>query len=136
MIELIVSDCTNISLPVYTTVAVIPPLHIPLWVHPYPIKRQDANQQHVLAMIYVYGKAENELNLLDPLKLYPGNVSAASQYAYESQDSGLMTTVIVMFDKGHVLNALDANGYYDITIVGYMHTGQFYFGTDEIWITD
>jgi predicted outer membrane repeat protein len=136
VIELTVSDCAHVSMPACTVVTVIPPLQAPLWLHPYPVRRQDTDQQHVLAMLYVYGTAEDEIDLADPLILYPGNVPAASQYAYETHDGGLLTTVIVMFDKGRVLNALEANGYYNITIAGQLHTGRFYFGTDEIWVTD
>ncbi len=136
VIELIVSDCAHISMPAHTIVTVTGPMQTVLWLHPSPVKRDDADQQHVLGMLYVYGKAENDIDLTAPLTIYPGGVEAVSQYAYESQEGGLLTTVIGMFDKNQVLDVFAANGYYDVSLVGRLHTGQVYFGMDQIWITD
>ncbi len=81
------------------------------------------------------GVSKNEIDLDEPLMLYPGGIKAMRQYAIQSARPGSQhTTVFASFNKAELVNAVPENGRVELRVFGLFETGQYFYGTDTVTI--
>jgi len=133
-IELVVNDGEEDSEPDQVVITVIAPMEANLWVVPRVINRYSRMRQ-IMAMVRLAGVSRDQVDAETPLMLYPGGIEALSQRASECGRGGTRGTMILAsFDKSDLMDATTENGRVGLTAVGRLKSGQYFCGTDTIWI--
>jgi len=135
-ISLVVSDGALLSNPDQVTVTVIQALDSQLWLYPNQIQRGSCGSSYVIGMVRLYGISKSEVDFNQPLTIYPGGVQAYYQYGSEFVDGTVITTVVGLFDKTQLTNAIPSNGQVDLTVVGRLQSGLYFSGTDTVLFTN
>jgi subtilisin family serine protease len=132
-IELKVYNGTDFSAPDYCTINVLGPVHCRLRINPRYINRY-GRDGILMAMFFMPHGIEPQEIADEPLILYPGQIESQWKFAYELGRGRFRQTVVFgYFSKKDVLKE-STKVSNEITIIGRLVTGQYFFGTDNIWI--
>ena len=133
-VELIVNDGQEDSEPDQVVITVIAPMQANLLVVPRVINRYSSLPQ-IMAMVRLAHIWKDQVDAEKPLLLYPGGIEATSQRASECGRGGTHATMIIAsFDKSDLMDAASENGSVELTGVGRLKSGQYFYGTDTIRI--
>lgn len=134
-IQLIVNDGLADSLPDDVNIAVIAPVNGTLKITPRMINRK-SNQPNILAFVKLpdnIGRSAIDTNEL--LVLYPGGIKSTRQWISPVGEGGSrLDGIFGFFDKAALMNAAPTDGDIELNVVGKLKSGQFFYGTDSIWI--
>ena len=134
-IELIVNDGIDDSEPDQVVITVVPPMESQLWVFPRVIN-QHSRQPKILAWVRLpEGVTKDQVDSDQPLTLYPAGSEAIRQYIFQYRRRGVQqTNILAFFDKAELMDAVPDNGRVELQVVGQLQTGQYFYGTDTVWI--
>jgi predicted outer membrane repeat protein len=136
-IQLIVNDGTEDSEPDEVSITVIGPIEAPLWAFPRLIRRSDGGFPHILALVTLPETSKDEVDGDQPLLMYPGTIEATRQYVFEySRQESIHTGIFAFFSKEELAEAVPDNVEVRLHVVGQMKTGQYFYGTYLVEITD
>jgi hypothetical protein len=141
VISLIVNDGTVDSEPNEVNITVVGPVEANLCVTPKVLNyywpgRNSCFQPRIMAMMRLpKGITKNQIDSNEPLLLYPGEIEA--DWTWISRDFDCKcrvwnTTILALFDKDELMDAIPNNGQVKLAVVGQLKTGQYFFGTDNI----
>jgi len=133
-VELVVNDGTIDSEPDEVVITVVGPVEAYLWVFPYVIPRGDSGWPYILAMVRLSDISEDQVDITQPIRLYPGGGEAIYQHVYQHSGELVRTTVIAVFAKEDLTEAVPENGKADLEVVGQLDTGQHFFGSHSVFI--
>ena len=135
-IQLLVSDYSLTSVPDQTLITVVEPIDGQLWLYPYGIKRGNCGSKYIIAMVRLYEISENQVDLNEPVTIYPGGTESYYKYTFQHEDGIVVTTVVALFNKAQLLASIPNNGIMDMTVVGKLKSGQYFAGTDKVMISN
>lgn len=107
------------------------PADVTIW--PYQISRTGGGA-YVYALVRLFDIHKSQVDLSVPLTITPGNVQAFSQYASEQSNGTVITTIIALFYKSQLTDAIPTNGPITLTVTGQLTSGQQFSGPDVITI--
>ena len=136
IISLIVNDGTFDSEPNEVVITVIAPFEGKLDITPDVLNCR-SNQPNIMAMMRLpKGVTKDQIDTNQPFLLYPGEIEANSLLINPQACLGGRinqgTTILASFDKDKLMAAIDANGTFELVVVGQLKTGQYFYGTDDI----
>ena len=136
IISLIVNDGTFDSEPNVVVITVIAPFEGKLDITPDVLNCRN-NQPNIMAMMRLpKGVTKDQIDTNQPFLLYPGEIEANSLLINPQACLGGRinqgTTILASFDKDKLMAAIDANGTFELVVVGQLKTGQYFYGTDDI----
>jgi hypothetical protein len=127
IIQLIVNDGTEDSLPDFVTITVVEPIRTLLWVYPQPIVRSSSAMPYIYTLLNLDDIPNGDIDDSQPILLYPGAAEPAALYI--SPDScGDGTTIFAIYNKQDLLDALPEDGKYDLKVVGKLKSGPYFYG--------
>ena len=136
-IELVVNDGKEDSEPNYVVITVIAPIEGTLSVMPHTInllnEQASAKIAAMLRLPPVITK--NQIDSTQELLLYPGETAALRQniLSYDVNDAQRVW-ILALFDKSEFLNTAGTGGEIEVDVVGQLKTGQYFFGSDTVWV--
>ena len=135
VIELIVNDGINDSLPDQVVITVVGPIEARLKIIPQTINRHSQGR-HIWAHIRLpAGIAEDQIDMSEPLLLYPGSIAASNQRVTHSHSQAdVRTSILGLFDKAALTDAVTDDGPAELQVVGRLMTGQYYYGCDTVTV--
>jgi len=135
VIELIVNDGINDSLPDQVVITVVGPIEARLKIVPQTINRH-SQARHIWAHIRLpAGIAEDQIDMSEPLFLYPGSIAASNQRVTHSHSQAdVRTSIFAPFDKAALMDAVADDGPAELQVVGRLMTGQYYYGCDTVTV--
>ncbi len=140
VIRLVVNDGAEDSEPDDVVVTVIEAMEAELWIFPTLIRRHGGYCEITAIVRMPQGIERNELDLEQPLLLYPGEIEAMSQYAIQwSIQQSTRTSIYAFFDKESLMDAVPDDGRVELQVVGQLKTGRYFYGSDTVrvvsWLT-
>jgi len=139
VIKLIVNDGIDDSQPDYVDVNVVAPLEADLRMLPRVINRY-SRMRRIMAFVRLHeGVTKDEIDSNELLMLYPDGseegIEAERQFVIQCHRCRTQQTYIfAFFDKAELMDAVPYNGRVELQIVGSLTTGQYFYGSDNIWI--
>ncbi len=132
-IQLVVNDGYADSAADDVNVTVVAPLEGTLKITPTTINRK-SNQPDIRASIKLPGNiAKNDVDLSEPLVLYPGGIKATSQQVSPAGNgSQKLNEIATSFDKAALMNAVPADGNIELKVAGKLKSGQYFYGCDTV----
>ncbi|MBN2593889.1 MAG: hypothetical protein JXA81_10310 [Sedimentisphaerales bacterium] len=114
---------------------VIEAIQAQLWVFPIVIHR-DMGDWEIMAMLRLpEGIKRSDIDLGQPLVLYPGEIEAIQQYAVQCGGRWRpRTTVFAFFDKAELMDSIPDDGPAELQVAGKLKTGQLFYGYDTVRI--
>jgi hypothetical protein len=136
-IELIVNDGRQDSLPDDVNVTVIGPSESFLLTYPRPIKRNAGPRKIRVLLCAPHGIEKDQVDLNKPLIAYPGGIEAIRQRVGKRRIEGVrQTTVIARFDKSELMAFVPENGTTELTVIGQLKNGEYFYGTDLVMVIE
>jgi len=137
VIELIVNDGIYDSLPDQVIITVVGPIETYLKIVPQTINRHSQGR-HIWAHIRLpAGIAEDQIDMSEPLFLYPGSIAASNQRVTHSHSQAdVRTSIFALFDKAALMDAVADDGPAELQVVGRLMTGQYYYACDTVTVID
>jgi len=138
-IELIVSDGIEDSEPDYVDVNVVAPLEANLRMMPRVINRY-SRMPRIMAFVRLpEGITKNDIDSNQPLMLYPAGseegIRAMRQFIFRPRRYGTEhTSIFAFFYKAELMDAVPYNGRVELEVVGSLTTGQYFYGSNKVWI--
>jgi len=133
-IELVVSDGIDYSEPDSVVVTVEAPVRGRLWIFPRVLGVRRRNGI-VLAWLTLPSRVRTEDVSNQKLELYPGAVTATTQYVIQTgRNRNVRTHVFAFFPADQVASALGAETKVVVSVVGRLHDGRYFFGSDRVRI--
>jgi Tol biopolymer transport system component len=133
-VTLVVNDGQEDSEPDQVVITVIAPMKADLWVLP-PVINRYSSIPHIMGIVRLPRIWKDQVDAEKMLVLYPGGIEATSQRVSECGRGGTHATMILArFDKSALMDAARDNGSVELTGVGRLKTGQYFYGTDTIRI--
>jgi parallel beta-helix repeat protein len=112
-----------------------PPIEARLHIFPPVMSRCGPLQQVMAALRLPEDISKEQVDSNEPLLLYPGEISATSQYVFEFPPWRPEYVVVLgFFDKAELMDAVSDNGKVELKVAGKLTTGQGFFGKDIVWI--
>jgi len=135
VIELVVNDGINDSLPDQVIITVVGPMEADLRVLPRKINPH-SRMKNVLAIIRLPAEiAEDQIDISEPLLLYPGSIAASNQRVTHSHSQAdVRTSIFALFDKAALMDAVTDDGPVELQVVGRLMTGQYFYGCDTVTV--
>ncbi|MHC4638807.1 MAG: right-handed parallel beta-helix repeat-containing protein [Planctomycetota bacterium] len=135
-VTLIVTDGYEDSEPNDVVITVTEPVETSLKLTPGVINRDTSGPQEITGRLDINPDVDTDLlNLNALLTIYPGEVPALEQRLM-GRGRGMQSRscIIASFDKQELLDAVNENGYAELTAVGQLITGQYIFASDIVLI--
>jgi predicted outer membrane repeat protein len=135
--ELVVNDGTEDSEPNYVDINVVKAVKGLLSISPQVINRQ-CEQKRIIAMLHLPGSiTKDQIDGSQKISLYPGGIEAVNQYVLPNYTNRSKSCFIfAFFDRDDVLESIGGNGFVKVYAVGQLKTGQNFYGSSTIIITD
>ena len=137
LIDLIVSNGIEDSVPDQVVVTVVESVESTLWLFPRVVNRY-GYQPRIMAWLRLpKGIAKDQVKSDQALLLYPGGIEATSQQAIQlARGDNALTFVYAWFDRPEVMTAVPDNGKAEFRVVGALEGGGYFHGTDTIMIVE
>jgi len=97
---------------------------------PRVINRHGRMTKVLATMRLPEGNTRDQIDSEEPLVLYPGGIESIQQWVV----CGREVMVFAFFDEAELMAAVPDNGRVELLIVGQLKTGEFFSGTDTVWI--
>jgi len=108
---------------------------VPLWIEPLEIDRHGGTPEIMAMLRLPKGITDDQLDMNQPLMLYPGGIEAIYQFTCEySGRIAIRTSVFACFDKNELMDAVPDDGPVELTVAGSLGTGQNFYGSDTMTI--
>ncbi len=134
-IELVVNDGSIDSEPDEVVITVVEPMEAQLWIFPATIHRHRGFPEITAVVRLPEGITKDQIDIGQPLLLYPGGIEAMCQGAIQWCGWGIpRTSIIAFFSKADLMDAVPDNGYSELFVVGQLNTGQYFYGSDFVRI--
>jgi hypothetical protein len=133
--ELVVNDGIADSEPNHVDITVVEPIKSTLCIVPKIINGR-SHEQKILAMLRLpAGITRKQIDHRQKLLLYPGEIESSFQLVLPCGQRGVeQYSILAFFDKPDLLDAIGKAGKAQIDIVGNLKTGQYFYGSDTVWI--
>jgi hypothetical protein len=130
VITLVVSDGNNLSAPDQVVITVIEPLEVQIKFTPQTLNCKSKGNLVKAHMTLPQGFTGKDVNKRETAALEPYGLPARLIHV----SSGISRKVTISFDRGTFTRALigDSNDTAEVTAVGQLKSGQYFFGTDTI----
>ncbi len=111
------------------------PLEAELWVLPCFINRDRPRPARIWTLLRLpEGIAKDDIDNGQPLRLDPGDIEAANQYAFEWYEDGILRAgIIASFDKAELMTAVP-DGEVELKVAGQLITDQDFYGIQTVTI--
>lgn len=95
-----------------------------------------SQKQTILALIRQSKEiSTNVIDIYEPFVLYPGEIEANSQFCVPTgQTDRSNVKIYAVFDKAKLLAAIQDNEHSEITVVGLLKSGEYFYCTDNVRI--
>ncbi len=136
IIRLTVDDGIDVSEPDEVLIDVIGPIESNLRIFPRVINRH-SRMKTIAAMIHLPEDVpQNQINMSEPIKLYPCDIEAVNQYIISSRRwrATQGTSIAAFFDKTDLIDAVGDNGKVELQVTGKLKSGRVFFGNSTISI--
>jgi hypothetical protein len=136
-ISLIVDDGSVYSEPNEVNITVIGPVEANLCIMPKVLNCRSFQPKIMAFLRLPKDITKDQIDVNTPLLLYPGQIKAdwewiSREFDFKCRDWNI--TILAIFDKDKLIDAIDVNGPAQLAVVGQLKTGQYFFGTDDIKI--
>ena len=138
-IQLIVNDGIDDSEADEAVITVIGPVESRLRIFPRAINRH-SRMKRIMAWVQLpEGVTKDQVDSSEPLILYPQGkpegIESTGQYVFQrGRRGGRRTSIIAFFDKLELTEAVPDNGKVELEALGCLNTGQYFYGSDTVWI--
>ena len=106
-----------------------------LWIFPPVVHRQRGVPEIAAILRLPEGITKDQINIDQPLVLYPGGIEATRQNAIQwHRRRAMRTTIYAFFDKDSLMNAVPDNGSVELRVVGKLNDGRSFCGTNTVRI--
>ena len=129
VIELIVNDGIEDSEPNEVVITVIEPIEADLHIAPRVINRNSRGRSVMAILTLPEGIGKDDID--GDFTLLPGEIAAARQFIREDEE---VVKVFALFSRSELMDAVDANGRVELTVVGKLKSGQCVYGADSVRI--
>ncbi|OHB77909.1 MAG: hypothetical protein A2Z25_23215 [Planctomycetes bacterium RBG_16_55_9] len=136
-VSLYVTDRSGLTDSDDVIITVVEPqtLESQLWITPTVINRNVGGGQITAKLSLPDGIGKDQIDLDQPLLLYPGEIEAIRQHTSQrGSRSKSKTTIFAFFGKRELLDAVLDDGQIVLEVVGQLKTGQWFSGSDDIKI--
>jgi hypothetical protein len=122
------------------TVIVIGPIESRIWITPRVIYHYNRIKKIRVLVKLPEGISRDDINEEEKLQLYPNgleNDSIAASYQFILGGRGRTCRnvyIIAFFDKNEFIDAVPENGRNEVYLTGKLESGQYFYGSDSIWI--
>ncbi len=136
-IELIVNDGKQNSLPDEVAITVMEAEESLLLTYPRPLKRNKGPRRIRIQLCLPDGVEENDVDIDEPLIMYPGGSTAIRQRIRKSRIDGIRQAhIFAHFDKMPLMEAITENGSAEIKVVAKLKDDTSFYGTDVVMIIE
>lgn len=110
-----------------------------LWIFPRVINRY-SRMKKIMAWVHLpEGVTKAQIDSNKVLVLYPDDaqngIESIQQFVIQRGRLGnRRTSIIAFFDKSELMGAIPDNGKVELEVVGNLTSGQYFYGTDNVWI--
>jgi hypothetical protein len=135
--ELTAYDGIEYSEPNQVTITVIEPIKSMLWVTPRIVDNSCFKQQYFMAIMQLpAGITRKQIDPNVKLVCYPGEIKANRQFIMSYFDYKRVERVVIWayFDSNSLTDNVIKTGWVDVDIVGQLKTGQYFYGSDNVWV--
>ncbi len=81
------------------------------------------------------GIGRKQIDQRQKLLLYPGEIESSFQLVLPCGQRGVeQFYILAFFDKSELMDAVGKAGRVQLDVVGHFKTGQYFFGSDTVWI--
>ena len=135
VVELIVSDGFDDSVPDEVVITVFGPIKAYLRILPRTINYQ-SQAKNVSAHIRLpAGISKYQIDPDERLLLYPGEIRATDLHLTQSHRQGdIHATIFASFDKAGLMGAVSDDGPTELQIIGQLKSGQYFYASDTVTV--
>ena len=136
-ITLVVNDGRRDSEPSKVVITVIEPMEAECRMFP-PNKNLHKRKPEIMAMLRLPPDiTKDEINLDQPLRLYPGGAELVDQYAMQWRARRrLRTNIFAFFHEDLLKHAASHDGCVLLSVVGRLKSGRYFCGSDTLDVGD
>ncbi len=137
VISLIVNNGTVDSEPNEVNITVIGPIEANLCVMPRVLNCRSFQPRIMTIMRLPKGITKEQIDTNEPILLYPGEVEADWTWIsrrFDNKCRDWSTTILALFDKDDLMDAIPDKGQVELVVVGQLKTGQYFFGSDTVTV--
>ena len=136
-VTLVVSNGREDSEPSQVAITVIDPIEVECRIFP-PNKKMFKKKPEIMATLYMPpGITQDEINLDQPLRLYPGGAQVLDHYAIQwRRHKAPCARVFAFFHRDVVIHSVPKSGFMELAITGRLKSGQYFYGSDTINVAD
>jgi hypothetical protein len=115
----------------------IPPIEVSMKLTPQRIIRHSRKKLIMAWLRLPEDIAKDQIDQDSPLLLYPGGIETELQYVFEHGKKGdKRVSILAFFGKSELTEAVPDNGQVQLEVVGYLTTGQEFYGSGSLTILD
>jgi len=111
-----------------------------LWIFPKTIHRRNKRIKKIMVRFHLpQGVTKDQIDSNEVLVMYPdgarNGIEAVRQFIIQRGRAGRQrTSIIASFDKSELMGAIPDNGKMELEVVGNLMSGQYFYGSDTVWI--
>jgi hypothetical protein len=134
-LTLVVNDGRQNSSPDSVVITVLGPFTAKTSIQPEEIDRSDPRIEYVTVLMQLSEIAASDVDASQPVVLTPGQIPAGGQSVFDyRQGQTFMTTIMAVFDKAALMQAIPANGATSLTVTGKLTSGRSFSGSAPVTI--
>jgi predicted outer membrane repeat protein len=104
-----------------------------LLVQPHKVNRNARSRKIFAVMRLPEPIVDGDIDMTEPLVLYPGGIEANEQKLFPSDETGEgRVRIRAVFDRAELFAATQVNEDVEVTVVGRFVSGEYFYGTDNI----
>jgi hypothetical protein len=132
-IELTVNDGIDDSQPDNVVITVVEPIQCDSRIAPRSIRRKSSMPKNIMVWLQLPPSINiDQISEDDPITLLEAELESTKLRIFQRGGSKANVNVFAYFDTADLLEAIDDTGRVNLTAVGNLTTGQYFFATDTI----
>jgi hypothetical protein len=132
-ITLIVNDGWKDSEPNDVVITVVPPVQATLWMSPRVLNRQSQGRRVIANLRLPVSILPQDIDRNERLLLYPGQITASRQLVASEQGENTITVIVLgFFDRDEFVAAVGRGTVAQVTVVGRLTSGRYFYGSDRV----
>jgi hypothetical protein len=136
-ITLIVNDGWKDSEPNDVVITVVPSVEATLWMLPRVLNRQSQGRCVIANLRLQEGILPQDIDRNERLLLYPGGITASRQLVASEQGDNTITAIVLgFFDRDEFAAAVGRGTVAQVTVVGRLTSGRYFYGSDRVRLID